>query len=59
MHETNGSAGIALLQFTIPPREIRSVNFLEETIADLPWVQTSELEIPFQPYQVISILVVP
>ena len=57
LHETNGSTGCARLTLATPPRNVLSVNFLEETLGELPRPAPNEVDIPYRPYQIISVLV--
>lgn len=57
LHETAGSAGTARLCLTTPPREVHSVDFLENILSELPRLSEHEFAIPYQPYEIISVLV--
>ncbi len=57
LHETNGGAGAARLLLPMPPRAVTAVDLLENTLGELPQISAQEYAIPYQPYQIISILV--
>jgi len=57
LHETNGSAGVARLHLATPARMVSSVDFLEQTLTELPQESATEYLIPYAPYQIVSILV--
>lgn len=57
LHETAGSPGAARLRLSSPANAVTSVNFLENTLTELPQVGEMEYEIAYGAYQIVSVLV--
>ena len=58
LHETNGSAGTAVLELADRPSSITRVDFLERKFPGvLQKVSPHTIRIPYKPYEIISILV--
>jgi alpha-mannosidase len=57
LHETIGAAGVARLHLRRTPRSVDLVDFLERRIGRPPRRRERTFDIPYQPYQVLSVRV--
>ncbi len=57
LHETNGSAGTARLRLAKAARSVELVDFLEARIGRPQRIDAHTFDLPYQPYQVLSVRV--
>ena len=57
LHETAGRKGVARLELAQSPRSIQLVDFLERTVAELTVDANRMVQVPYRPFQILTVRV--